>query len=256
MFSLCIPTMNRFDNYLKNNLEKYLQNSLIDEIVISDENGNDIKKIKDYFGENRKFKFNINKSRQGPFMNKMICCKLAKNSWIALIDSDNFADNDYFIKMKNFIECNKLNEYTILSPDYASKIFQWEYLSKTKNNLINKNTFKKLNELDKQYISSHKNVGCLSHLFNVGNFVLNKTIVNNITLKGKGEIITKSNSFDVVLFLLLCFEQLNIDFYLIEDCKYIHESSKDSVYLEYANIYRDFANLTYERIYQILLNNI
>lgn len=44
MFSLCIPTMNRFDSYLKNNLEKYLQNNLIDEIVISDENGNDIKK--------------------------------------------------------------------------------------------------------------------------------------------------------------------------------------------------------------------
>lgn len=256
MFSLCIPTMNRFDNYLKKNLEKYLQNNLIDEIVISDENGNDIKKIKEYFGENTKFKFNTNQSRQGPFMNKMICCKLAKNNWIALIDSDNFADNDYFIKMKNFIDLNKLNEYTILSPDYASDIFQWKYLSKSHNNLINKKTYKKIYQLDKQYVSSHTNVGCLSHLFNVGNFVLNKSIINNINLKKEEEIIKKSNSFDVVLFLVLCFEQLNIDFYLIEDCNYIHESSKDSVYLEFSSIYKHLANLTYKRIYYILSNNI
>ena len=46
MFSLCIPTLNRFDEYLKINLPKYLDNKLIDEIIISDENGNDINKIK------------------------------------------------------------------------------------------------------------------------------------------------------------------------------------------------------------------
>jgi len=43
--TLGIPTLNRFDSFLKNNLEKYLQNKLIDEIVIVDENGQDYEKM-------------------------------------------------------------------------------------------------------------------------------------------------------------------------------------------------------------------
>ena len=46
MFSLCIPTINRYDNFLSKYLPLYINNTLIDEIVISDENGNDAKKIK------------------------------------------------------------------------------------------------------------------------------------------------------------------------------------------------------------------
>ena len=45
-FSLCIPTMDRYDKFLSINLPKYINNLFIDEIIISDENGNDIKKIK------------------------------------------------------------------------------------------------------------------------------------------------------------------------------------------------------------------
>ena len=41
MFSLCIPTMDRFDSFLKGFLEKYLTFELIDEIIITDENGID-----------------------------------------------------------------------------------------------------------------------------------------------------------------------------------------------------------------------
>jgi hypothetical protein len=45
MFSLCIPTLDRFDNFLSKNLVKYLQNEDISEIIITDENGNDIEKL-------------------------------------------------------------------------------------------------------------------------------------------------------------------------------------------------------------------
>ena len=44
MFSLCIPTMDRFD-FLKSYLPKYINNNLVREIIICDENGNDYKKI-------------------------------------------------------------------------------------------------------------------------------------------------------------------------------------------------------------------
>ena len=36
MFSLCIPTMDRFD-FLKTYLQEYIENELIDEIIITDE---------------------------------------------------------------------------------------------------------------------------------------------------------------------------------------------------------------------------
>ena len=39
MFTLCIPTLNRFDDFLSKYLPKYLENKLINEIIITDENG-------------------------------------------------------------------------------------------------------------------------------------------------------------------------------------------------------------------------
>ena len=45
MFTLCIPTLNRFDDFLSKYLPKYLENNLINEIIITDENGDDVNKI-------------------------------------------------------------------------------------------------------------------------------------------------------------------------------------------------------------------
>ena len=78
LFSLCIPTMNRFNNYLSKYLPLYLKNSMIDEIIISDENGNDSKKILERFGENKKIKVYTNSEILGPFLNKIKVCQYAK----------------------------------------------------------------------------------------------------------------------------------------------------------------------------------
>ncbi len=93
--TLGIPTLNRFDSFLKNNLEKYLQNKLIDEIVIVDENGQDYEKINYYF-DHEKIKVFKNEKILGPFLNKLEVLKKSKNDWVALIDSDNFAEENYF----------------------------------------------------------------------------------------------------------------------------------------------------------------
>lgn len=254
MFTLCIPTMNRYEKYLKHNLPKYLQNKLINEIIISDENGNDAKRIKQQFEDNKKIIININRSKQGPFMNKYICCKMATTEWIVVIDSDNFANEEYFHKMKEFIDKNIFNKYTILSPDYASDVFQWKHLSR-KNNILNKETYHTIKQLDDEHTLSKINVGCLSHLMNVGNYVINKSIIEDIVLSRHIEIIKNSYSFDVVLFLFLCFEQLNLDFILVPDCHYHHECSADSVYIQYNRICKQYANDTYSKLWSFLSNN-
>ena len=60
MFTLCITTLDRFKTFLKKNIPKYLENELISEIIISDENGNDIKLIQEHFPNVPKLKlFNL-----------------------------------------------------------------------------------------------------------------------------------------------------------------------------------------------------
>ena len=99
--------------FLKNNLTKYLQIDLIDEIVICDENGEDVKKIQRDFPNNDKLRLFVNE-KLGHFLNKIAYVKQAKNEWIALIDSDNFLI--MIILKKNLLLKKNLNKNSILSP--------------------------------------------------------------------------------------------------------------------------------------------
>ena len=130
MFSLCIPTMDRFDIFLSRYLVKYLDNEYINEIIITDENGNDIEKIKNMFGDNNKLVLIKNEKCLEPFLNKLKVCSLAKNEWIVLMDSDNFAYKDYFIVAKKYIE-EKIGEQKniILAPSKARTNFDYSHLS-------------------------------------------------------------------------------------------------------------------------------
>lgn len=77
MFTLCIPTMDRFDDFLSKYLIDYLDNEYISEIIITDENGNDIEKIKHAFPDNQKLVLIKNNERLGPFLNKIKACSYA-----------------------------------------------------------------------------------------------------------------------------------------------------------------------------------
>ena len=146
MFSLCIPTMDRFDNFLKTNLNKYLKNEYIKEIVITDENGEDVKKIKEEFPNNDKLKLFINEKRLGPFLNKIKACQKASNEWIVLMDSDNFASKSYFEIVNNYIVNKNLLKTTILSPCWAKPRFNYSHLS---GYIFKKGTFNKIRRKEK-----------------------------------------------------------------------------------------------------------
>lgn len=246
MFTLCIPTMNRYDKYLKNVLDKYISNELIDEIIITDENGDDIKKINKIF-KNDKLKLYKNEKRLGPFLNKLKACKLAKNEWIALIDSDNFADIDYFKTAEKFIKNNNLKKNTILSPCYASSVFRWEHLSKI-NKPMNKLTFKKFEDEDNKNLK----MGKIRHIMNLGNYILNSYLTSNININKDIDLIKISYCFDVVLMNTIFYEQFNIDFWIIDNMKYKHVTSNDSIYKTTCNKYKKLANETYDRLYKYI----
>ena len=210
MFSLCIPTMNRYDNFLSEFLPRYINNELIDEIIISDENGNDAEKISKRFESVPKIKLHVNKQLLGAFLNKITACKYAKNQWIALIDSDNFADIDYFTLAQNKINKMNYQEETIIAPYYPLGIKFFEDL------ILNKNNIRNLTEKRK-----------LGKFINTGNFILNKYLTDNIKLIPEMTEF-KDHGYDVYHFYMIIFEQyekLNIHVY--KDLKYTHNFSDD-----------------------------
>jgi hypothetical protein len=236
MFTLCIPTMDRFDNFLSNYLPKYLGNEYINEIIITDENGNDIEKIQTHFPETPKLVLIKNEKCLGPFLNKIKACSNAKNEWIVLMDSDNFADTNYFVKAKEYIEHNiKEEKNIILAPSYAKPNFNYSHLSgliykkgEFNNNLVKENNLFKLGYSDSGV------------LMNTGNYVINKYLVDNLDLTNEQDNINKSSACDVIYFNVLLFEQLELNMHVVKEMEYDHIVHNGSIYLQTVNQNRYF----------------
>lgn len=223
MFSLCIATVNRFD-FLKNYLPKYISNTYISEIIICDENGNDCEKISKHF-QSPKLKLYVNEKTLGPFLNKLKCCNLASCDWVALLDSDNFADMDYFEVAHNFIINNNCSNRTILAPSFAKPQFDYRLLS---GMIYKKNNFVENREKEK---SIKGNTGLSETLMNTGNYILHRNLTQQLDIESHMDIINKSSACDVILMNTLFFKQLNAEMYILENMEYEHVVHNGSTYL-------------------------
>lgn len=160
--SLCIPTMDRWE-FLSKNLEDYIKNPYIDEIVISDENGNDADKIKKYFNETNKIVINVNNKKLGVYKNKEKVVSLSKNDWVCLIDSDNFAPLKYFEEWGKYIEKNGIDNSVIYSPSKTTKQKNhngFDFIN-VSGVMIDSSNFKKYFKINDVF-------------FNLGNYIFNK----------------------------------------------------------------------------------
>jgi len=227
-FSLCIPTKDRFDEFLEGNLTKYLSylnDGIIDEIVICDENGNDYEKIVQKFDyaiettQKNKFRVYKNESVLGVFLNKLKVCNLAKNNYIALIDSDNFADAAYFSVAKEYILSRGIVSKRILCPSFAKPRF--DVVKEKYNRYI----------INKQNCKDHIHYVPFHILINTGNFVLTKDVVENLTYDA--EIIPKISACDVMYFSLLTFQQIEgMEMHVVDRLEYDHTVHANCVSIE------------------------
>jgi hypothetical protein len=243
--SLCIPTKNRFDNFLNIYLDeyiKYLENKLIDEIIISDEDGNDYNKIinkyQDILNKYNNFKVYKNNEILGVFLNKLKVCSYASNNYIALIDSDNFCEESYFIKVKEYIlSCDNLSKNLVLSPSYSKPHFSYKSLE----NII----------LKKDNINQYTEYNNFGILINTGNYIITKNIIDNI--KYDNNILYNISACDVQYFNLLAFKQFeDFEFHIIKDLEYNHNVHNDSEYLKTKKICNLYANkYIYNEIYNL-----
>lgn len=247
MFSLCIPTIDRFDSFLKKYLIKYLDNELINEIIITDENGNDIEKIKKEFS-NEKLVLIKNDKVLGPFLNKLKACSYAKNEWIALIDSDNFADKDYFIIAKSYLENNiKEQKNIILAPCKARPNFDYSHLSGL---IYKKGNFAKNKNIEESLKKPSNCGSCV--LMNTGNYIINKFLIDNININNEEHNIPMSSSCDVIYFNTLLFEQLDLNMHVVPNMEYDHVVHNGSIYTQTHVKFANFANLVHNRYYNLL----
>jgi hypothetical protein len=213
--------MNRFDPFLKSYLElylKYLNYGIINEIVICDETGDDYQKIMDTFGDVPNLKVYKNDSVLGVFKNKLKVASLASFDYIALIDSDNFADETYFKTVREYISDNGhlFSSHLILAPSFAKSNFNYKSFE---GNIVTKANLKDV------YYSTG-----FTMLLNTGNYIIHKNIINNITYDDS--IMFYITSGDVLYFNLLGFLQFeDFQFHIVKDLEYEHIVHDGSIYL-------------------------
>ena len=232
--SLCIPTMDRFEKFLKKSIDSYLkllEDGWIEEIVVCDENGNDFYKINEHYEKqiNAGVKLRVYKNTRqlGVFLNKLKVCKMASNDCIALIDSDNFADESYFRTVNEYIKKTELTSYYILSP-YFGKPHDGMKFDMFEGAVIHKYTVKDyiVKEAGPSALWSNMaymwNRRFISFL-NMGNFVLSKNIVRNLVFDM--DMLEKTQGCDVMYFNSCVFTQFydyEFKFHILTGLEYEH----------------------------------
>lgn len=217
-FSLCIPTMDRW-KFLEESLPKYLINPYIKEIVLVDENGADYEQITRVYANEPKIRAYRNEHRLGPFLNKLECMKRATCDWMVMIDSDNFADIDYFETLMKVFDDS--NPHRIYMPSKAVPNF--DYTAFAGMNL----TFKTIGSLIRENNDLH-----LTACFNTGNYVLSKLAFQTLLQYATDELSQTSFCCDVIYANTLLLSN-GFDFLVVPDQHYSHVVHEGSVYFEY-----------------------
>jgi hypothetical protein len=112
-----------------------LQNDVIQEIVVADENGEDAQRIRAdpelssalaTMGDS--FRVYQNSSVWGVARNKMNVCQYARHGhFVALMDSDNFADEMYFQRARAYLQEHQIQttDEAVLCPVFARPFFDF-----------------------------------------------------------------------------------------------------------------------------------
>jgi glycosyltransferase involved in cell wall biosynthesis len=122
MISLVITTYNRFETFLQKNIDKYLTNPYLSEIVIMDDCSSDYAKLVAAYSHISKIKILSQAVNQGALRNKIMACGHASGPWICLMDSDNFADVDYFVALYEEWSKHPPCESCVYAPTQAGKL--------------------------------------------------------------------------------------------------------------------------------------
>jgi len=232
--SLCIPTMRRFD-FLKVNLPKYLENPYIAEINIVDETGEDYELLSQIYKNEPKIRLFKNQVRLGTFLNKIESAKKASNDWICLMDSDNFADLDYFEQFIKYTASNP-DKNIVYCPSFAKPRFDYRAFE---NIIIDKSSLRSI-------IPNNDVNWKVRTAFNTGNYIYHKSILDTVDtlIKNDAEVNDMSKIIygcDVIYLNYLLLKN-NYKFIFVPKMEYTHVVHDGSIYSITAETQKELNN--------------
>jgi len=237
--SLCIPTMRRWD-FLKINIPNYLSNSFISEIVIVDETGEDYALLKEHYGSEPKIKLFKNESQLGPFLNKLECIKKATFDWVCLIDSDNYADEEYFLA---FLSCvnNKPSSNIIYNPSFAKPRFD---LRPFGGKIITKDNIRDF--------FNGRSATLVTIVLNTGNFIVNKSaydiLINLICADTDVKKTTETVLTSDVMYMNYLLLKNGFQILIVPDMHYEHTCHLNSLCTQFEGVYANLDNQIFSKI--------
>lgn len=222
--TLAIPTWRRY-NFLEKVLEQYLENPLIQKLVICDETGEDIEAIKkSRFALNKKLVLHVNEKQLGMYHNKRKCLEIAAKSgaeWVSVLDSDNLFSEDFFETLCEAIEKENNTRHVFV----ASEIVHLQ--KKTGQTKIHTGHFAGFKITKKNWntvLETHN----WNFLLNDGNWTAHKDVIQCFNDKANEEQIRAVDS------LLLAKQMVEggYTYYVVPGLKYIHTVHDDSEWLK------------------------
>lgn len=222
--TVAIPTWKRW-NFLEKVLGQYLDNPLIQKVVICDETGEDVAAIKNSrFATNKKLILHVNPKQLGMYHNKRKCLEVAAQNgaeWVSVLDSDNLFSEDFFETLCEAIEKQNNSKYVFV----ASEIVHLQ--KKTGETKVHTAHFAGFKITKKNWNGVLETRGW-NFLLNDGNWTAHKDVIQCFNDEANEEQIRAVDS------LLLAKQMVEggYTYYVVPDLKYIHTVHDDSEWMK------------------------
>ena len=225
-FSICVITENCYESGLQNILSSFLNETLIDDVIIFDKNGSDIIKISNNKSIENAYKLNLILGYKNidDLSIKIKCGKLSKNQWVVFYDSFAVPDNTFFKNVANYISKKILcPENVALAPCYAKgNQFGFGFYHYLAGNIITKHNF---NDIFNKHTDQNIN-NSVFNLFTTGSFIYHRSILDTINPSKDEQLFSESIHYNTLLLKTLMFEQLdNFELHVVPGMEYNNQLS-------------------------------
>lgn len=224
--TVAIPTMRRWDGFLSQTLPIYLNNPFVDYVVICDETGEDVDAIRESpYALNPKLRLYKNKVKIGAYYNKRQAFEKAPTDWVAILDSDNYFQDNYFDSLNEVWLREGPNTKTIYAAGKMTRFFVNGGLSE--NKIAEFSGLK----IDKTNWNTILDTQGWNFLLNDGNFVVHKTLLNILPDDVEDKNIMAADAIYVVRKAVAA----GFTYWVVPELSYIHTVHDGSFWLQTAS---------------------
>lgn len=221
-FTVAIPTMNRW-SFLEKALPQYLEFDLVSNVVICDETGTDVEKIKkSVYASHPKLHLYTNTKRLGAYLNKRQCIEKSPDEWIAVLDSDNIFSEEFFEKAFSTLKNEKFNPKLVLASADNVRLFLKTGVQEQRTTHFSGLRITKANWNIVLTMSNW------NFLLNDGNYILHTSQLSSLDPKYTLEQVYASDA----ILAAKQFVQNGSTYYCVPGLSYIHTVHDDSEWLK------------------------